>query len=91
MVATFTNTLDAYPNMVGKFKKTSGTYTSAGTAEGGDIDTGLTECLYIILTPVAAAVVATTPVVNETLPVAGSAVTIVTSADEVGNWEAYGY
>jgi len=68
-----------------------GTFTSSAGGEGGDIDTGLTICENLMLTHKAAAVVASAPVVNETLPIAGSAVTIVTVADTVGYWLAVGY
>lgn len=68
-----------------------GTYTSTGATTGGDIDTGLAYCEFIKLTPNDTTVDASAPVVNETLPVAGNAVTIVTIAAEAGYWEAVGY
>ena len=68
-----------------------GTYTSAASSTGGDIDTGLEIVEHIQLTVKASAIqVAGGPVVNETLPIAGSAVTIVTVADGVGYWFAFG-
>jgi hypothetical protein len=67
-----------------------GTFASSGGDQGGDINTGLLKCEHIQFTANAAAV-GNDPVVNETLPVDGSAVTIVTDANEVGYWMAIGY
>jgi hypothetical protein len=47
-------------------------------------------CEHIKLQHGGPAVVTDAPVVNETLPVAGSAVTIVTVANKSGTWEALG-
>jgi hypothetical protein len=44
-----------------------------------------------VLQHTAAAVIVSAPVVDETLPVAGAAVTIVTVANTSGNWIAIGY
>ncbi len=68
-----------------------GTYTSAGGSTGGDINTALLKCEMIALTPNSNAVGANQAVVNETLPYDGSAVTIVTDANQVGYWIAWGY
>lgn len=68
-----------------------GTYVSASSTAGGDIDTGLRSCEAIRLIPKAAAVATNASVVNESLPVNGSAVTIVTDANQSGYWEAWGY
>ena len=68
-----------------------GTYTNNGGSTGGDINTGLRSCEHINLQPNGSAVVASAPVVNETLPVDGSAVTVVNTADESGTWMAVGY
>lgn len=67
-----------------------GTFTNTGGAAGGDIDTGLHSCEFITLQQGKSAVTTGVPVVNETLPVAGNAVTIVTDADEDGYWMAIG-
>ncbi len=58
---------------------------------GGDINTGLRICEQINLTVQKSAVVANAPVVNESLPVAGSAITIVTDSGNVGYWTAVGF
>ncbi len=69
-----------------------GTYTnSVGSGTGGDINTGLTMCEMLIIIPSYSAVAANAPVVNETFPVAGSAVTIVTDAVMNGYWVAWGW
>lgn len=68
-----------------------GTWTntsSAGTA-GGNVNTGLRSCEMFLGVPGGAA--AQEFAVNETLPVAGSAVTIVTEANATGYWLAVGY
>ena len=67
-----------------------GTYTSSGGGTGGDILTGLNRCDFISLQSKGSAVIADAPVVNETLPLAGGSVTIITAADEVGSWFALG-
>lgn len=74
----------------GTKKKTAGTFASSGGATGGDIDTGLRVCEEINLQHTGASAPANAPAVNETLPVAGNAVTIVTVADTSGRWEASG-
>lgn len=70
-----------------------GTYTSSGGGTGGDIVTNLYTVEDFRLQPKGAAVIATQSVVNETLPLTNTrgTVTIVTSADEAGFWEAWGY
>jgi len=74
----------------GNRKVKRGTFTSSASGTGGAIDTGLTVCESMKLTSEAAAV-GNDVVVNGTFPIAGSAVTIVSDADEVGIWEAKGY
>ena len=67
-----------------------GTFLSDGGTQGGNIDTGLRMCEGLV--PVMnAAAVGNCMSVNETFPVAGSAVTIVTDANEAGYWLAIGY
>lgn len=76
---------------MGNKKVIIGTFTNGGADTGGDIETGLTQCDSIVLQQTGAAVVANAPVVNETFPVSGGAVTIVTDADADGIFIAYGY
>ena len=86
----FTSTCTQRPTAMGNRRMSYGTYSCASVA-GGDIDTKLTRCEFISLTQVGSAVTSTAPVVNETLPVAGSAVTIVTASSAAGVWQAWGY
>jgi len=73
----------------GSKKISKGTWTTDTTT--GDIDTGLTVCEHIALQYAAAAVIADAPTLDETLPVAGSAVTIIVTSGADGLWEAEGY
>lgn len=69
-----------------------GTYTNSGGGTGGDITTYLSQVDFFELQPKGSSVVANNPVVNETFPLRNDtgAVTIVTTADEVGYWFAMG-
>lgn len=78
-------------NVFGNRRVHLGTYTNGSGDTGGDVNTGLRRCEALFLQPGGASVIATAPVVNETLPVAGSAVTIVTADNEDGTWMAIGY
>lgn len=77
--------------VMGNKKYAMGTFTNGSGDTGGDINTGLSVCQAIFLQSGGSAVIANAPVVNETLPVAGSAVTIVTTDNEDGTWLAFGY
>jgi len=79
-----------FPISLGGMALSSGTYKNTGGSTGGNIDTGLGLVYVVILQPKGSAVSANQPVVNETPPMAGNAVTIVTSADEEGTWIAIG-
>ena len=76
--------------IMGNKRVTEGTWTS-GSTTGGDIDTGLNVCEFITLQAKGSSVSADAPVVNETLPIAGSAITIVTTSSVDGYWRAEGY
>ncbi len=69
---------------------TWGTYTDSGAATEDNIDTKLHMCTRMLLQPYGSAVAASAAVINETFPVAGSAVTIRTIASQVGLWIAWG-
>ena len=86
----FSSTITEYGKSGDKIV-TKGTFTASGSETGGDINTGLTICEFITLTPSGASVAADQCAVNETLPCAGSAVTIVTTAGVDGYWRAEGY
>lgn len=79
-----------HSTVVGDKRWVYGTYTSDSGSTGGNIDTGLGICEFMRLQSGGSGVKTNNPVVNETMPVAGSAVTIVTDSNEVGQWEAYG-
>lgn len=85
----FTSTITRKEN-AGSEKKNHGTYTSADASTGGDINTGLKVCDSILLQPKGSSV-GNAPMVDETLPVAGGAVTIKTDSNEVGYWSATGW
>jgi len=78
-----------YQGVRGTKKVSKGTWTTDTTT--GDIDTGLMVCESITLQITGAAIVADAPVLDETLPVAGNAVTIIVTSGADGIWEAEGY
>ena len=66
-------------------------YGTFGSSTGGDIDTGLRSCEHINLTVKGSAVTANAPAVNEDMPCAGNAVTVVHDSGMTGYWMAVGY
>lgn len=80
----------SYKTTFGNRRVHYGSWTG-GSTTGGDIDTGLRLCEHIQLTANNSAVATNAPVVNESFPVAGSAVTIVVDSNQNGYWTAYGY
>lgn len=68
-----------------------GTYVSSGGSTGGDIVTGLQVAEAVFLQPKGSSILANQPVVNETLPLRGGSVTIVTTANEEGSFMILGY
>jgi hypothetical protein len=64
-----------------------GTY---GSSTGGDVDTGLRRCEHMILGCKGSAVQGNAPVVDESMPCAGNAVSIVHDSGAVGYWLAIG-
>ena len=70
-----------------------GTYTSDGGTAGGDITLPLQKLYHLTLQPKGSSILANQPVVNETLPLQGKynvSATIVTTANEVGSFQAIG-
>ena len=65
-----------------------GTFTNDTT--GGDIATGLTRVHFLVAQHSGDATVASSPSVNETFPLSGGDVTIVTTASADGYWLAIG-
>ena len=67
-----------------------GTYESTEDDEGGDIDTKFKVCYSMTLQPTGETVSANQPVVNETFPCDGHAVTVITDPNGAGVWLASG-
>ncbi len=76
-------------SVFGNFRVTYGTWDGGGDT-GGDINTGLRLVNFMQLTPKGSSIVADAPTINETFPVAGTAVTIIVTSDTDGYWIAYG-
>lgn len=79
-----------HSTVVGDKRWVYGTYVSDSGSIGGNIDTGLGLCEFMRLQSKGSSVAGNNPTVNETMPVDGSEVTIVTDSNESGQWEAYG-
>lgn len=79
-----------YKDVWGTRRAHYGTYTSADGSTGGDVNTGLKRCEAFFMQAVGSSAIANAPALNETLPVDGSAITIVTAANETGHWIAFG-
>lgn len=77
-------------SVLGDKALTYGTYTDSGTGTEDNIDTKLHRCEMIILQPYGSSAATDAPAVNETLPVDGSAVTVITKASQSGIWIAIG-
>ena len=84
----FTHTIKSR-DATAKHRIHHGTFTNTSGSTGGDIETGL-EVVEHITFCVEGAAVGNAVSVNETLPCAGNAVTIVTDADVDGTWLAFG-
>lgn len=80
----------SYKTVFGNKRVHYGTWTGSSVA-GGDINTGLRLCEHIQLTVHGSAVTSNACTINESLPVAGSAVTIVHDSGINGYWMAMGY
>ena len=85
------STIENRPKAIGNMRMSFGRYDDDAPAGGGDIDTGLEMCHSIMLTHEGSAIEAKVAVVNEDLPVDGSAVTIVCENSDTGYWLAFGY
>lgn len=85
----FTSTIQARTKS-GNKRIHYGSFDCTGVT-GGNIDTGLTVCESIMLTHKGSAVEGAVAVVNETLPIAGDAITIVTTSGDAGYWMAIGH
>ena len=76
--------------VVGNECCTWGTYSDAAPAGTGEINTKLHICNRIFIQPYGATVATNATTVDETLPMAGSAITIVCDNSQVGLWIAWG-
>jgi len=89
----FTSTITE-TSVFGNKRVAYGTFTNTSGSTGGDIDTGLNRVdIMHLQTTGSPAPASSSPSINETFPLASaiaSAVTIVTVADAVGVWIAYG-
>jgi len=78
-------------SVFGNLRVAWGTYTDSSAATEGNVNTGLTKVQFMLFQHVNSSVVAEAPVVNETMPCDGTAVTIRTTASDTGIWIAFGY
>ena len=74
----------------GSLAKVVGTFTNTSGSTGGEVETGLKTVIGFQLQHTGSAVVASAPVANESFPLQGGDVTIVTVADTNGVWIAIG-
>lgn len=88
----FTVVVNSAPQntVFGNKRVASGTWANTGGSTGGDINTGLNTVEQFILQVTGVSAQALAPSLNEVLPVAGNAITIVTNANDAGNWFAIG-
>ena len=85
----FTSSVDSY-GILGDRRCTRGRFEQGGSDTGGDIDTHMTMVELLLFQIENATATADVPVVNETFPCDGRAVTIVTPAGVSGVWCAIG-
>lgn len=67
-----------------------GTYVNTAGSTGGLLDTVLNNCDWVTLTPRSAAVIASMHTIVDSFPNSGSQITVVTGAEEGGDWVAFG-
>lgn len=79
-----------FSTVIGNKKLVVGTGTSGGGSTGGDCVTGLKKVDGFWTQGLGAAVSANQNAVNETFPLAGGDVTVVTDADKAFLWFALG-
>jgi len=90
MSATFTPVI-LKQTVQGNRKVSYGTFANSNGATGGEVLTGLSIVEFFELQHTGSSVVSDVPVANETFPLVGGSVTIVTVADTSGIWKAIGY
>ncbi|MFA5307811.1 MAG: hypothetical protein WC365_10240 [Candidatus Babeliales bacterium] len=79
-----------HKSVAGNVAITYGTYVSTDDDTGGDINTNTDVCHFIKLQPTGASTQLLATSADETFPCDGKAVTVVTNANESGNWFAIG-
>lgn len=77
-------------SVLGDKAMTWGTYTDSSAGTEDDIKTYLHMCELFFIIPYGSAAITDAGAVNETLPIAGSAVTIIVKASQSGIWVAIG-
>lgn len=88
MAFSYTRNTEEKP--FGGAKLVFGTYTNSGSTTGGDISTGLSTVLAVYLQTTSSSVATNAPAVNESFPLTGGDVTIITDAGGDGVWMALG-
>ncbi len=80
------------PNRIGDRKVVVGKYTSESASTGGIINTHLRVCENLMLQQTGTAAGTVFPVVSSAtaFPIEGGAIKIITQANEVGFYKAYG-
>jgi hypothetical protein len=73
----------------GNLRVTYGTFDGSGVTTG-DIDTGLGTVFTMAVNAGGSSVVADSVTINETFPLAGSAITIIFTSGKAGTWIAFG-
>lgn len=86
----FASAVVGHPLPLGDLYLVRGTFTNTAGSTGGDVATGLSVVEEFLIQESDNAVIASKSAVNETLPLDGGDVTIVTVADVDGRWIALG-
>lgn len=90
MAFTTTVNNNGTTEFIGRLKYVDGTFTNTGGSTGGEVVVPLRRVRYFGLNKTGAAVDVSQYAVNETMPLEGNSVTIVTTADVSGVWFAIG-
>ncbi|RME52746.1 hypothetical protein D6783_03885 [Candidatus Woesearchaeota archaeon] len=90
MAFAYTVNNNGVPEVLGRKRMVSGTFTNGATDTGGDIKTGLRRVEFFAVQLTGAAVASNAPVVNESFPTSTGDITIVTDANADGIWYAIG-
>jgi hypothetical protein len=77
-------------SVFGNKKIRMGTFASTSGSQGGDINVGLSMVEYFTAIVNSTSTASAKVAVNETFPVSGAAITLVTDANATGYWQALG-